>query len=369
MDYKKTSRIKKISIFIDGLGGGGAERVCVNIANGLASFGWHVNLIVFDSRGAKYHQFVNQSVNLVFLNIRARYSLFKIWSYLFRNPVDMVLSFNHQITVLLVLVRIISRLKYKIISRTINNLKVDIRNSNYFWQKYIIFHLVRLFYKRADYVINQCKAMERGLLDWIPELKGKTTYIYNPVNQLIFESKDTLDFCEDFILCVGRLEKQKSFDRAIKAFSALSSKYPDLKLYIVGDGALKNDLKSLVVKLNVDEKVRFISFTDSISCYYRKAKLTLLTSIYEGFPNVLIESISFGTPVVAYDCVSGPSEIIINGVNGYLVENGNFQSLVENISNCLESNFDSNSIVETSLIYRNEIILKKYNEVLSRFLK
>ena len=116
------------------------------------------------------------------------------------------------------------------------------------------------------------------------------------------------------------MEKEKAFHHAIKAFAKLSNEFPKLRLKIVGKGSLEKKLKQIAKDYKVDDRVDFEGFQKNLIPYYIHAKATVLTSLFEGFPNVLIESIFLNTPVVAFDCNSGPGEIIKDGINGYLVK-------------------------------------------------
>lgn len=359
------SKVNSIAIFTGGLGGGGAEKVCVTVANGLSDVGWLVNLIVLDSRNSKYRELVDESVNLVFLNVRTRYSFLRIVSYLKNNPTKLALSFSHELTVLLVFARYLIGYDFKIVSRNINNLQLSFKNSSSLWSRFVVRSLVRYFYAKSDFVINQCKDMEEGLLKWLPELKGKTSFIYNPVNESMLHNHDDLKFDEDFILCVGRLEKQKAFHYAIQAFSMIHEQHPKIRLYIIGDGSLRDNLIKLTVNLGIQDKVRFFSFTPDIGAYYKHAKLTLLTSLYEGFPNVLVESITVGTPVIAFDCATGPSEIIVENVNGYLVKQGDVSSLCDKIITCLIDVLPRENIVSTSKQFSVRCVIDQYQTYLS----
>ena len=86
---------------------------------------------------------------------------------------------------------------------------------------------------------------------------------------------------------MGRLEKQKAFNYAIEAFSGIKDNFPNLRLKIVGQGSLKQELKQKAIDLNVENRVDFEGFQKDIIPYYLHSKATVLTSIYEGYPNVL----------------------------------------------------------------------------------
>lgn len=94
--------------------------------------------------------------------------------------------------------------------------------------------------------------------------------------------------------------------------------------------------------------------------YYSNAKVTVLTSLYEGFPNVLIEFIALGTPVVSFDCESGPSEIILDGKNGYLVKYLDIEEFTQKLDLALKTNWDAKAIINSSKRYSKEIIVNKY---------
>ncbi len=356
---------KKISFMIGGLGGGGAEKVCVTLSNALADRGWEIELIVLNSHNARYIDFVSPRVKLTVLNVRARYSFFKIYLFFLRQKPKLILSFSHEVTTLLVLIRYLTPFDFKIISRNINSLTKKRENSSSFWNKYIVFSLVKLLYGKSDFVINQCKEMESNIVKWIPELVGKTTHIYNPVDTTTLNSHHIALTDQRFILCVGRLESQKALHNAIKAYEKSQIINQGVMLYIIGDGSLKMELESLTKELNISNNVKFIPFTDNIGAYYKKAELTLLTSLYEGFPNVLVESISMGTPVISFDCESGPKEIIINGVNGFLVPQGNIKELSTKLNSSLIFEYNRSKVIETSEKFKVEYILDKYEKFLT----
>lgn len=126
---------------------------------------------------------------------------------------------------------------------------------------------------------------------------------------------------ENWILTVGRVIKTKHQDRLIRIFSKLNA--PGWKLIIIGGNALKQNnltlLSKLVEELGLTESVIITGNLSDIDEYYDKSKIFAFTSSSEGFPNVIGEALSAGLPVVSYDCVAGPSEMITDGENGFLV--------------------------------------------------
>jgi glycosyltransferase involved in cell wall biosynthesis len=361
---------KKITFLISSLVGGGAEGVCVNVANGLAEKGWKVDLVVLHLNNAVYHYLVSDKVNLVVLGVNhARYAFNPIRQYLKTNKPEKVLVFNYVLAVLLVMNRGLMPQPFKIIARNINTLSQKRQIAEGFWRKQVVQRLIDMLYCKVDHVINQCKAMEADLLGLFPELKGKTNVIYNPVNKVIEDAVKRIDFRQvekqDYLLCVGRLEPQKAFHYAIEGFAGVAKEFPALRLKIIGQGSLEKDLKQCAIDFGVADRVDFEGFQKDMIPYYLHAKAILLTSEYEGFPNVLIESITLGTPVIAFDCPSGPREIIQDGVNGYLVGYKDLRDLKEKLGLLFAQDFSRFGVTKTAEKYQVENVLGMYDSLLN----
>ena len=121
----------------------------------------------------------------------------------------------------------------------------------------------------------------------------------------------------------------KQFDHLIECYSKSNLPNADIKLLIIGEGNKRATFEKLVLSLNLKDKVIFKGKIDNPFPFYKKALFSVLTSKNEGFPTVLLESLACQTPVVSYNCLSGPSEIITNQENGILVENQNKDKMIE----------------------------------------
>ncbi|RUO27872.1 glycosyltransferase [Aliidiomarina sanyensis] len=361
---------KKVTFLISSLVGGGAEGVCVNVANGLAKQGWSVDLVVLHLNNAAYHDRVSDEVNLVVLDVsNARYAGLPLLKYIRQQKPKTVLVFNYELAVVLVMLRTIFRFKTTIIARNINTLSKKRNQAQGFWRKYVVKPLIDGFYCKVDHVINQCQAMREDLISLYPQLAEKSSVIYNPVAKHIEDYAKSNDLNQvekqDCLLCVGRLEKQKGFHYAIEGFARVADDFPNLRLKIVGQGSLEQELKQCAVDFGVANRVDFEGFQKDMLPYYLNAKATVLTSIYEGFPNVLVESITLGTPVIAFDCPSGPSEIIEDGVNGYLVKYQDVEDFRSKLVKLINLSF--NPLVINATASKNRIleVAKKYQTLLS----
>ncbi len=136
-----------------------------------------------------------------------------------------------------------------------------------------------------------------------------------------------LSVCQPFFLAAGRLVKLKGFDRLLEAFAPLAPQFPALRLIIAGEGPLRPQLEACIVRLGLEKRVQLPGFTSRLPQLMARALAFVLSSKFEGFPNVLLESLAQGCPAIAFDCPTGPREIIRHGIDGLLVQAGDVRGL------------------------------------------
>ena len=133
-----------------------------------------------------------------------------------------------------------------------------------------------------------------------------------------------------FVLAAGRLIPAKGFDMLLNAFSHIEPR--DLQLVILGDGPERDDLIGLARRLGISDRTSFPGAVSDISHWYLRAKCFVLSSRNEGWPNVLVEAMATGCPVVSFRCDYGPAEIVQDGTSGLLVDPGNVDALAHAIT-------------------------------------
>lgn len=150
-------------------------------------------------------------------------------------------------------------------------------------------------------------------------------------NALTYEGFEMASLNNHKAIAVGRLTYQKGFDRLIKAWTMIHEEYPDWQLDIVGDGEDYDLLKAMIREARLEDIVHLVPSTTDVKHIYLQSSLLLMTSRYEGFGLVLTEAHSFGLPTVAFNCKCGPSDIIQDGITGFLVEDGNIAQFAEKV--------------------------------------
>ena len=258
-------------------------------------------------------------------------------------------------------------LKKKIIIRNSENPIYSMINSENYFIGILTYFLKILFYNFADGIITNSKGSAKSLRYFVFN-KKKINYIYNPyldkVNLKNFKKKN-------YIINIARLRKQKDHKTLLEAFHIFAKKNKKYKLLILGHGNLKDKLQFLCKKLNISDRVIFKGWVKDTKIYLKRSKIFVLSSVYEGLGNVLIDAINYNTPCISTNCYSGPSEILLNGRGGYLVKIKSPQELANKMIYSIENysaSMQKNSLAKKSL---NRFLIskqsKKYFAYLNKF--
>lgn len=324
----------KIDFYISSLSGGGAEKVLITIANKLADLGNDISIISLEMRPQFYNP--NKNVNLIKINNTGKFAwlmdLISIKKHMMGSKADVAVSFLTRCNLMVLFLGLFSKQKI-IVSDRNNPLK---EHSKY------VFFFQNFLYMRANKIIVQTQQIKSYY--W-KLLQKKINVIENPIdtvslNNQIKEGPKR----EKVILSMGRLEKQKDFKSLIKAFSLIADKYPDWRVEVYGHGDMQQELQELVDSLNLTDKFLFCGRTNFPYYQMKRASIFVLSSFYEGFPNVLCEALFAGDLCISSDCVSGPRELIKDNENGWLFEVANSAQLADILDYCIKNQDKLNHI-------------------------
>ncbi len=341
---------------------GGAQRAIIELANNLVKSNHEVCLVTLISQNEEYFKIdervqlkilsQKESNNTLFKNIKRIIKLRRIVNS-FRP--DKVISFLEHINILTILSTLGS----------LSEVNVCIRNDPRRKKMSIIHgYLRRLTYPFANKVIVQTNSVAQ----WASSLglNEKIQVIPNFVRKLELK-KESYEVSSVFkIVMIGRLVEQKGIDLLFKALALIPKGSINYSLSIYGEGELLEELQGRSEKLGLSENVDFKGTTNEANRVLAEADLFVLSSRYEGYPNVLVEALSTGTPSVAFDCPSGPRDITLNGELGLLIEDGNISKLANGIVEMYESEKLRTDLGKRSVNYFSNIdnvsILNKWLE-------
>lgn len=346
---------------------GGAERMMVNILNHFSSQGHEVHLIVFKNIGS-LKTMLNEAIVVHDLEASSvKKSIPQCLLKMYQLKPDTVFTgIGHLNIALAPFIGLMRRFlpQTRWISRETNIVSMENKQGKY--PKLFNF-LYRHLYQHYDVIVAQSQDMKEDLALHYPKSAKKVQVINNPINIEKVEAlaQEAIEYIFNpstiNLLSVGNLHKRKRHALLLESFSKLPQNY---RLILVGSGEEEAHLKLLAQKLSLENRLSFEGQQSNPYPYMKQADLFLLTSEHEGFPNVLLEANSVGTPVVAFACLGGIKEIIEEGINGVSVTNGDTEALAVTIQEVVAGVFDKVKVRESvERRYTDEIIMKKYEKV------
>lgn len=359
---------KSVIIVINTLNSGGAEKNCVVICNKFVNQGIDVDLWVTRFSETPNIKLLDSRVQITpIAGKRVRNSLMKLKKLLTQNKSKTILVFSIELIIPITFINTLYRCNHRIIGRSTNTLSLVYAEQR-FIHKIFTIAIMQYSLNRIDGVIAQSTGMKVDLIHNFGLNNDKIQIIHNPSYNFHSSTSenDESTQTQNEILFVGRLTKQKGLNYLIDAFKLVTERIPEIHLRIVGSGELEQEIKTKVIELELNNSVTFEGYQTDLIKYYKKASATVLTSLYEGFPNVLVESISVGTPIISFDCKSGPSDIVLTGINGILVEHLNVVSFAKAIEDVLSRKikFDKQTVINSSQRFKLDIIIDQYKHIL-----
>ena len=354
--------MKKISIIfiLPDLETGGAERIVTTIANHLDREKFEPKIMLLRKEGG-YLDFLKEDVEIIDLKTpRIRHSLKPILKEIRKRKPDIVFSGFGEVNAYLALfIKFFPKVKFIARETNVVSQHVTRKEIKFFYK----------FYNNYHKIICQSDDMQNDLVEYFKIKKEKLIKINNPVdfefiNEKLAISEKPESFKDDFknIVAIGNLSSRKGFDNLLKVFSHLKNE--KILLHILGDGKDKDLLHQMKNDLEL-ENVIFHGQQKNPYQFLKFADLFILSSRYEGFPNVLLEAGACGTYSLANNCPGGITEIIQLGINGEISDIENHAAFAQKIVKILKQNYDSEAIRNSiKLRFSKELILGKYEEVL-----
>jgi len=353
----------KISILLPDLRGGGAERVFVTLANYFISMGYSVEFIVLNKTG-EFIEICDRKITFYDLKCSSfNHAVLPLRTYIVNNKPTVILAGMWPLTVYATLANLLAFKQTKVVvtdHSILSKSPLFKRLSKRVFMRLSIGLLYPFAHARVGVSNGVCSDISK--LGY--GLKNITT-IFNPIEKFKTDNSNNLNNKTDtpYILAVGRMKAVKGFDSLINAYAQVERSINE-KLVILGDGELKEALVQQVCDLGLQDKVVFPGFCDNPYLWYRGASLFCLSSINEGFGNVIVEAMQCGVPVVSTDCESGPREILENGKYGKLVPVGDAEALARAMFESLNAQHDTEALKRRAQDFSVEKIALQYLNVM-----
>ncbi len=381
---------QKLSILIYSLAGGGAERVVSVLLHELKEQ-YDITLVLMRDKidyeipkDTKMHflEDSNPYENGIVKLLKLPFLGWKYKSFCKRNGIDISLAFMNRPSYVSIFAKIFTNKIYTVISeRTTPSMMYKDENLLSKVSKLLIQQL----YPKADFILSNSEGNRLDLIDNFQIDASKIETIYNPFDlekivKLSLDKVENYEFTKFTFISVGRLDTGKNHKLLIDAFSELD--IDKVELIILGEGTLKGELEEQIKELNLENSVSLLGFDNNPYKYFSKADAFVFSSLYEGFPNVLVEALACGLPVISTDCKSGPREILAPNSDfsfqlqesievsdyGILVPVNKKKELTEGMEYMMYK-FDKSNVENRAKKFNKESIVKEYIKVLNKGIK
>jgi len=371
---------KKLAIFHPTMTVGGAERVVIHLANGFVERGYNVDLVLANANGELLNR-VDSDVDLIDLSspqvpgIGVAASIPGLAQYLRQKEPDSLFTAGNHVNIPAIIAHQISNSDSKLVISEHNSplsggyseqdTERNMKNQLLYWsEKYL--------YPKADHIVavSNGTANELSKVAEIP--RDCIDVVYNPVITPEIMEKAKVDIDHNWfnnestpvVLSVGSLSSRKDYSTLVRSFKLIREERDDAKLVIVGrDGGKRAELDNLTQSLGLSDVIEMPGYVENPFAYMANADVFVLSSVWEGFGNVLVEAMACGCPVVSTDCPSGPSEILSDGRYGPLTPIRDPESLKKAVLWTLENPLDKESLQNRAYDFSLDKSINYYEKI------
>ena len=305
--------MKKLLFIIPSLQTGGAERVCANLANYFAEHGYQVSIaLLYHDKKTIYS--LHSSIRFIHVP-PLRFGLapaalaFLLQLFFTRRIPDVMVAFMWHANVFASILAKVCGLRCILSEHCNPELEKHVPN---------LIRLATRYFRYADRMVVLNIGAFRFMSQKIGMPPERIVTIPNACEKTVPCCTERL-MKHPYLLAVGRLDPVKGFDRLIRMFAEIAKLHPEEHLVICGDGIERENLEKQAASLRLSDKIHFQGECRNLAPWYRHADALCFTSHSEGWPNVIMEAMEQGLPVIAFDCHYGPAEMISSHRNGILV--------------------------------------------------
>ena len=363
----------KVLVLHGHLSMGGEERVLLNVLKNLVELNYDVDLLITWNHGENnlFENEIPEKVNYKFLfdNYNGKNKLIKE-----------IYRIRAKATYLKKVEKIIKENKYDVIIDYSSNLlkynNFDIKVPVFAWIHFSLTFGEKLSadkiekykkqYKKYDKILAICDTMRDEFVEILGMDKNKVELVYNPIDlEAIRKKAENIDkkyenyLKQDYFLQVSRLTEQKQPEHLVDIYYKLKQRGIKEKLYFIGNGEKVELIKQKIKEYKLEDDVILLGQIENPYPFFKNAKLFVHTGKYEGLPTVLLESLAFGTPVVAYDCPTGPKDILgKNSEYGKLIPLNDKDVFVEKVCELMNDDEKYKNYRKISLVRADDFSMK-----------
>ena len=358
---------RKILFVIHEMTMGGAQRVVSNLLNGLDRELFEVHLALFNKKGVLLE---NIKEDVIIHDLKASRVVFgthKLVGLILKEKPAVVFTGITHVNLMVAAFIPLFKLFLKetmFITREVN---IPTVRAKYMKKSKKMDRFYKRFIARFETIIAQSNFMKEDIVKSYNLDEAKVTVVNNPLDkESIFKELEQRGSAKSLpkdkinIVATGMLRKQKGFEQLLEVMPLLDEKY---HLSIVGEGSERKVLEEKIERLDIANRVTLLGLQKNPYIYMEEADIVVLSSLYEGFPNVILEANVCGKFVVAFACPGVSEEIIIENLNGVLVEDKNVGAFAEAIEKYANVKHDKEKIIETVERYALASVVESYKEI------